>query len=142
MSWYTKYVGLPHKHLGNNPHIGIDCVNLCIHIYKEELDIVISPLSHTFCNIAEDDWYNKTTIDFFVKGLIHNDNWQKVSMPKPYDLVLLSLGSTNVSNHCAMYVGNNKILHTMPNKKSWLAPYGNYYKQYTVGIFRWKSLKN
>ena len=54
----------------------------------------------------------------------------------------MSLGSTNVTNHCAMYVDTNKILQTMINHNSWIAPYGRYYKQYTVGVYRWKSLVN
>ena len=68
--------------------------------------------------------------------------WIKVKEPKVYDVILMSLGSTNVTNHCAMYVDTNKILQTMINHNSWIAPYGRYYKQYTVGVYRWKSLVN
>ena len=68
--------------------------------------------------------------------------WVKVKDPKPYDVILMSLGSTHVTNHCALYVDTNKILQTMINHKSWVTNYGRYYKQYTTGIFRWKDLMN
>ena len=44
----------------------------------------------------------------------------------------MSLGSSHVVNHCAIYVDLNKMLQTMINHKSWIAPYGRYYKQYTL----------
>jgi cell wall-associated NlpC family hydrolase len=68
--------------------------------------------------------------------------WLKVKEPKLYDVILMSLGATNVTNHCALYVDRNKILQTMIDHTSWIAPYGRYYQQYTVGIYRWKSLVN
>ena len=54
----------------------------------------------------------------------------------------ITKGSTNVPNHCAMYVDDNKVLHIMDKHLSWISPYGNYYKQYTTGIYRWKNLSN
>ena len=54
----------------------------------------------------------------------------------------MRLGSTNTDNHCAMYIDNNKILHTMEGYASWVAPYGRYYKQYTTGIWKWKNTDN
>ena len=68
--------------------------------------------------------------------------WHKVSEPKKYDVITMSLGATNVTNHCALYVDQNRILQTMLDHTSWIAPYGNYYKQYTTGIYRWKDLMN
>ena len=52
----------------------------------------------------------------------------------------MSIGSTNVTNHCAMLVDRTKILQTMIKHTSWVAPYGNYYKQYTTGVYRWTGL--
>ena len=68
--------------------------------------------------------------------------WVKVTEPKVYDIILMSLGSTHVVNHCAMYVDKNRMLQTMLEHKSWIAPYGRYYKQYTLGVYRWKDLQN
>ncbi len=54
----------------------------------------------------------------------------------------MSIGSTNVTNHCALYIGENKMLQTMINHKSWIAPYGRWYKNYTVGIYKWIGMPN
>ncbi len=142
MSWYKKYVGFPYKHLGEDPISGIDCFNLCTHIFKEELDIDIPYRTKDFCNIIDEDWYSKTHERWMERAASDEYGWTKVKEPKLYDVILMSLGATNVTNHCAMYVARNKILQTMIDHDSWIAPYGRYYQQYTVGIYRWKSLVN
>jgi len=142
MSWYKKYVGFPYKHLGEDPISGIDCFNLCTHIFKEELDIDIPWRTKDYCNIIDEDWYSKTHIRWMDDMAKEEYGWIKVKEPKLYDVILMSLGATNVTNHCAMYVARNKILQTMIDHDSWIAPYGRYYQQYTVGIYRWKSLVN
>lgn len=140
MTWYNKYTNLPFKHLGNDPKIGIDCFNLCSYVYKKELNIDIGYNTYDFCNIVSDDWYQKTSEELFLNEAASNDKWLRVPEPHPFDIVLLSIGSTNITNHCALYVDRNKLLQTMTNKVSWISPYGNYYKQYTTGIYRWTSL--
>ena len=34
----------------------------------------------------------------------------------------------------------NRILQTMLEHDSWVAPYGRYYKQYTMGIYKWNPV--
>jgi cell wall-associated NlpC family hydrolase len=135
--WYDKYVNIPYKHLGNSPESGMDCYNLCRYVYKQETGVEIPFLSYDLCNIVDSDWYNKTTEQFFENEVASNPGCKKVTEPKIFDFILISIGSTNVTNHCALYVDKNKILHTMINKPSWISPYGSYYKQYTTGIYRW-----
>jgi cell wall-associated NlpC family hydrolase len=142
MSWYKKYVGFPYKHLGEDPISGIDCFNLCTLIYKQELEIDIPYRTKDFCNIIDEDWYSKTHERWMERAASDEYGWLKVKEPKLYDVILMSLGATNVTNHCALYVDRNKILQTMIDHTSWIAPYGRYYQQYTVGIYRWKSLVN
>lgn len=145
MKWYEKYTNLPFKHLGNDPDEGIDCFNLCRYVYKQELDIDIPLNTSDFCNIIDDEWYKKTTEPLFEQGAqLKKDNfaWDLVTEPIKFDIVMLNIGSTNITNHCALYVGDNKLLQIMTNKKSWISPYGNYYKQYTTGIARWKHSIN
>lgn len=136
-NWYNKYINIPYKHLGNDPSSGMDCFNLCRYIYKQESGIEIPFASYDHCNIVDEDWFNKTTEQLFEKEVSSNTQCMKVSEPKPLDFILMSIGSTNVTNHCALYLGNNKIIHTMINKPSWVSPYANYYKQYTTGVYRW-----
>lgn len=142
MSWYDKYTNLPFKHLGDNPQTGIDCVNLCILVYKEQLGVSIDNKSYNYCNIIDTNWYNKVTIDPFLNGIFYNKSWKKVTQPKEYDIIVMSIGSTNVNNHTAIFIEGNKILHILEDRKSFISPYGSFYKQYTTGIFRWKYLNN
>ena len=139
-AWYHKYKDFPYLHLGNNAETGIDCFNLCKLVYLKELNIDIPYTSSDFCKIVDEDWYSKTQERLFEQGATDEYGWIKVKEPKTYDIITMSLGATNVTNHCALYVDRNKILQTMINHKSWIAPYGNYYKQYTTGIYRWKDL--
>lgn len=144
-AWYNKYINAPYKHLGQSLVKGIDCFNLCSLVLKQECGIVVGLSSMDFCNIIDDDWYLKVTESPFEQGSkIHKPDfsWELVESPCIYDLLLITIGSTNVSNHCAMYVGENKLLQTMVGRSSWISTYGKYYKQYTTGIYRWNGLRN
>lgn len=142
MKNFEKYVGLPYKHLGNNIEIGIDCFNLCKLVLKEHKNFDIPYYSHDWCNIIDEDWYSKTHNQFFLDAAKEQHGWKNIEIPEPYDIILMSLGSTNVVNHCSLYIGSNKMLQTMINHKSWISIYGNYYKQYTVGVIRWIGLRD
>jgi len=139
-TWYNKYKDFPYLHLGNNAETGIDCFNLCKLVYLNELEIDFPYTTSDFCKIVDEDWYSKTQERFFEINANEKTGWRKVKEPQLYDIITMSLGSTNITNHCALYVDRNKILQTMIDHKSWIAPYGNYYKQYTTGVYRWKDL--
>tara|TARA_R100001377_G_scaffold81069_1_gene60373 strand:+ start:193 stop:618 length:426 start_codon:yes stop_codon:yes gene_type:complete len=138
-AWYNKYKDFPYLHLGNDAETGIDCFNLCKLVYLNELEIDIPYTTDYFCKIVDEDWYSKTQERLFEQAATDEYGWIKVKEPQPYDIITMSLGSTNVTNHCALYVDRSKILQTMIKHKSWIAPYGNYYKQYTTGVYRWKD---
>lgn len=143
MNWYDKYVGLPYKLYGMNPDTGIDCFNLNCYILKKEIKADIGYSSMDFCNIVDDNWSSKINNSIFAENVNKNEpnfSWIKVDTPQIYDLLLINIGSTNVVNHSAMYVDINKLLQIIPGRRSWLAPYGKYYKQYTLGIYRWNGL--
>lgn len=144
MTWYNKYTNFPYKHLGEDPNTGIDCFNLCKYVYKKELNIDIKYSTYDFCNIVSENWYQKENNELMLNAAKLDEDsfrWAKVSEPKPFDLILLSIGSTNITNHCVLYVDKNKILQTMAGRRSWISPYGRYYKQYSTGIYRWNGLK-
>jgi len=139
MTWYNKYLNLPHKHLGNDPETGIDCVNLCILILKNERGLDIPFHSFNFCDIVDNTWYLKTTEQLIENAIRADSRWQTVSAPRAFDVVTMSIGSTNVTNHCALFVEPNKCLHIMIDRPSWVSPFKGYYKQYTTGIYRWNT---
>ena len=109
---------------------------------KEELGIEIPYDTSNWCNIVDEDWYNKSTIDNISKAATEAFGWKQVRTPKEFDVITMSIGSTNITNHCALYIGANRILQTMVNRVSWTTVYGRYYKNYTIGIFRWIGMLN
>ena len=137
--WYKKYTGFPYAHLGDNTNSGIDCFNLCRLIYKEQLDIEIPYDTADFCDIVDEKWYQKTHDTWIDKGASPEFGWEQVTEPDIFNLITMTIGSTNVTNHCAIYVDKNRILQTMLEHESWIAPYGRYYKQYTIGIYKWNT---
>tara|TARA_A100001015_G_C14970521_1_gene704898 strand:+ start:67 stop:507 length:441 start_codon:yes stop_codon:yes gene_type:complete len=143
--WYDSYINFPYKHLGTDPESGIDCFNLCRLAFKKELNINIPLSTADFCNIVDEDWYQKTHDQFMEDAARLNRedfSWIKVSEPKAFDVILMSMGSTNVTNHCALFVGDGKILQTMLSRTSGIWPYRGPFKEYTTGIYRWKDLQN
>ena len=142
--WYDKYVDFPYRHLGNDPETGIDCFNLIRLVYKNEKNIFIPYSTADFCNIVDQEWYNKIDTNPFTQFRNAKLGWEEISLDNilPFDVAIMSIGSTNCVNHCAVYVDRRKILQIMINRKSWISLYGNYYKQYTLGLFRWKGMPN
>ena len=140
--WYEKYTGFAYRHLGNNIETGIDCFNLCRLVYKEQLDIDIPYDTAYWCNIVDEDWYNKTHERSMDTASTEAYGWKKTEDLEEFNIITMSLGSTNVTNHCALLVEKNKMLQTMIDHKSWIAPYGRYYKNYTVGMFKWVGVSD
>ena len=137
--WYKKYTGFPYTHLGDSIKSGIDCFNLVRYIYKKELNIEIPYDTADFCDIVDEKWYQKTHDTWIDKGASPEFGWEQVTEPDIFNLITMTIGSTNVTNHCAIYVDKNRILQTMLEHESWIAPYGRYYKQYTIGIYKWNT---
>jgi cell wall-associated NlpC family hydrolase len=139
--WFNKYTDIPYKLFGTDPTIGMDCFTLLCYVFKEEAGVKIPYTSSDFLKMVDDQWFTKTHEQHFLNGS-KNGDWVEIDMLQPYDLILMCLGSTNVVNHVAMYVGNNKILQMIENRDSAIYDYHKYFRQYTVKKVRWKSLVN
>lgn len=137
---WDKYVGLPFKHLGLSPITGIDCFNLVKYVYKEELNIDIPYSTRDWCNIIDENWYMKTHERNIDKASSVEYGWEKVEKPDIFNVITMTMGSSCITNHCAIYIGHNKILHITQGTYSHIAVYGSYYKQYTMGVFKWIGL--
>lgn len=135
--WYEKYCNRPYIHLGNDLENGIDCFNLCSLIYKEQKNIIIPYETKDFCFDKNVNWYNN--INYSPFGFFNNEafGWESVNDITIFDIVTMSIGSTNYINHCAIVVDKNKLLQIRVGKNSYISPYGAYYQQYTTGIYRW-----
>ena len=125
--WYKKYTGFPYTHLGDNIKSGIDCLNLIKYVYKIELNIEIPYDTADFCDIVDERWYQKTHDTWIDKAASSKFGWEQVTEPEIFDVITMTIGSTNVTNHCALYVDKNRILQTMLEH------------EYTMGIYRWNT---
>ena len=137
--WSEKYINIPYKLFGTDPKTGMDCFNLLHHIYKKELDLDIPYISSDYLKIVDDAWFQKTHDQVFLRAS-KNGDWDQINELKPFDLILMSIGATNVVNHIAMYVEKNNIIQMIENRNSAVYKYHRYYQQYTVGKYRWKNL--
>lgn len=140
-NWYDKYVNIPYKLFGTDPSTGMDCFNLLCHVFEKEKDIKIPYVSSDFLKIVDERWFLKTNEQLFLQGSSNGD-WLEVQQLKPFDMIIMSLGSTNVANHIALYLGDNKILQMIENRPSGVYEYHKYFQQYTVKKIRWKNLQN
>lgn len=145
MTWYDKYTGLTYKHLGDDLNSGIDCFNLIKVIYKVKLNIELPYSTSDFCDDNKESWYcnsdNTKFINPFTEFANPDRGWNKVKDPRIFDVAIMTLGSTNIINHCALFVESNKILNIMIEKKSWVTNYSRYYRQYTDGIYRYNKIQ-
>lgn len=139
--WSDKYIDIPYKLFGTNPKTGMDCFTLLCHIFKVELGVTIPFTSSDVIKIADDAWFQKTSRQAILEQASNGD-WEHVEELDTYDLLLMSIGATNVVNHVAMYIGNNNIIQMLENRNSAVYKYHKYYQQYTVKKIRWKNLKN
>ena len=110
--WYEKYIGFPYVHLGDDPKSGIDCFNLIRYVYKNELDIDIPYDTTDFCDILDEQWYSKTHESWIDEAATIKYGWERVTKPEIFNVITMNIGSTNVTNHCALYVDKNRILQT------------------------------
>jgi len=143
-TWIPNYIGLPYKHLGNDPKTGIDCFNLGRLVLNNELGAEIPYTTQdSGCDVAT-NWYSKTeTANILFSRAERKWGWETIDRPEPFCMILFSIGATNYPNHCGLYLGGNKFLQVTEGHNSWVSPYGNYYKQFTIRMCRWnKNLLN
>ena len=103
--WYNKYLDFPYKHLGNDIKTGIDCFNLCRLVYKEQLGIEIPYDTADWCNIVDEDWYNKTQDRPFDKGGTEAYGWKKTK--HDYEIMINNLNKKLEESNS---IGNNRYI--------------------------------
>ena len=113
-----------------------DCWALIMDYYKREYKISLNNYSVTR------EWWESGTEN------IYDDNWQSEGFVevdlkdmKIGDIIMMRIGA-QVTNHAAIYVGDNLILHHLFGQLSSRTPYGKYFRDRTVRIVRHKELLN
>lgn len=78
----------------------------------------------------------------------YDDNWGKEGFHeiapeqiKPGDIIMMQIRAP-VTNHAAVYLGDNQMLHHMFGQLSARVPYGKYYRDRTVRVVRHKDVSD
>lgn len=108
-----------------------DCYAMLVDYYKRELGLDIKDYKR------QQEWWakgdNLYLENYEDAGFIKVDNLQK------HDIIIMQIASF-VPNHCAIYLGDNIILHHVMGKASSRDVYGGYWRKITSLIVRHKSL--
>lgn len=129
LTYPTKYEA---PYVGREFSHGIlDCYSIWRDYYKRELGIEMIDYDRSF------QWWLKGE-DLYEKNYV-DAGFEVVDTLEKHDIILMKVGSP-VSNHAAVYLGDNIILHHVDSKISSRDVYGGWWKKITVKILRHKSL--
>jgi len=116
-----------------------DCYSLLRRVYKEFLDIELTDYARP------DDWW-LTNKSLYVENF-KNEGFKliedfDVNDVKLFDVFLIALPDNRIRegvvppNHCAIYIGDGKIIHHRLGKNSQIKPYQGMLKNFTTHIIR------
>lgn len=111
-----------------------DCWSLIIDYYRMEYGIALKDYS------VDREWWGDG------KENLYDDNWQAegfveidASSMQAGDMIMMRVQAP-VTNHAAIYLGENIMVHHMFGNLSARVPYGKYYRDRTVRVVRRKEL--
>ena len=110
-------------------HGSIDCYTFIRDYYKQELGVYIPDYQR------QDEWWLNENLYLDNFGA---EGFRQVDELQPHDVILMTAGS-QVPNHGAIYLGDNKIGHHQTNRLSSKDVYGGYYAKIATHILRHKS---
>lgn len=129
---FTEPSGYKAPYVGRQFVHGItDCYAMLVDYYKRELGLDIKDY--------------KRNPEWWIKGdNLYLENYEdagfvKVDDLQPHDVIIMQVASP-VPNHCAIYLGDNIILHHVMGRVSSRDVYGGYWRKITSIIVRHKSL--
>lgn len=113
-----------------------DCWSLIMDYYRMEHGIAVNNYS------VDREWW----VDG--KENLYDDNWLAegfvevdANSMQPGDMIMMRVQAP-VTNHAAIYLGDNIMVHHMFGNLSARVPYGKYYRDRTVRVVRRKELVN
>lgn len=116
-TWVGRYIGLPYKDACWGPEY-YDCWGLIVLIYKNEFGIDI----HSDMTMYTD---KTSKVERLLKYI---SLWEHINKPKIGDGILFLVA--NRLPHCGIYIGDNKMIHTIRGISSCIQEVSNP---------RWKS---
>lgn len=123
--YVAPYIGRPFVH-------GVtDCYAMLVDYYKRELKLDIKDYSR------QSEWWIKG--DNLYLENYEDAGFVKVNDLQKNDIIIMQVASP-VPNHCAIYLGDNIILHHVMGRASSRDVYGGYWRKITSLIVRHTSL--
>ena len=115
-----------------------DCYRLAVEYYEREYQKFLTEY------LADDSWLraqmNPRTYNLMLRKYAEN-GFEKVSSIQKGDALLINtVGDVGDPNHIAIYLGDDSILHHIPNKLSCVQQYTSFWKSRTSAILRLKDL--
>lgn len=136
---------LRYKHLiGKQFEMGInDCYSILVKLYKDNLNIELTNYARP------NDWWLDDEMNLYLdnyraEGFKLVDDVELKDL-KPFDVFLIALpdprrkGKT-ITNHCAIYLGDGKVLHHRLGKLSEVCNYSGYVRNLTTHVIRHKDV--
>lgn len=110
-----------------------DCWTLIREYYRREFGLSLGDYSVPY------EWWENGG------ERLYDDNWQHEGFVEveprdmqPGDIIMMSI-QAGVTNHAAVFLGDNIILHHMSGHLSTRTPYGRYYRDRTVRVVRYRG---
>lgn len=126
-SWAIKYIGLPYKDACWGPNY-FDCWGLMALIYKNEFNICI----HENMDVYTD---KTSKVNRLIKYIAL---WEPVDEPIIGDGILFLIA--NKVPHCGVYIGDNKMIHTVSDISSCIQKVDNHiWKSRFEGYYRYSQ---
>ena len=113
----------------------LDCFTLVEDYYRDVCDIILKVPQWNKDNGYEWDFWEKGK-NYYIDNYETN-GFKRITdgSLKLHDSLLMNIRSP-ISNHCAIFIGNDKILHHLSGRLSCREMYGSYYRQYTTHVIR------
>ncbi len=132
------------KYLERDYKINVtDCFTLMVDFYEQELGINIKRYNYKIHDFfGEENWQNKEQSPF--DTLFEKEGFSKVKYEniKMYDLIFFNdpkIYHANFSNHMAIYVGNQTMMHQPFNRVSELCSFTSSHLKFVTKIVRHKK---
>lgn len=103
---YNKYIGIPWV-CGRASMSGADCWGLVSIVYRDLFDISLEHYK------VQDIDNSEKTSNKIEEVRDTSENWGRVSEPSEGDVVMMVSRATERPEHVGLYIGNNKVLHSM-----------------------------
>ena len=135
----ASWVGTPYRHVTMVKGRGADCALFIGACWKE-----MGVLTDVTYDYYPKDWYVHSTTELVLDSLYrHFQNHAAPGLaierhegtPLRGDALALSMGS-RVSNHTALYMGDNKVVHASPKKGVVEARFGHWMRPCVTNVFR------